>query len=137
MHCSPPSLAVVAAAERALRLNERCGDALRDRLARNVARFRERLAGKGVRPRGGPFPVQTVDGAGRAGAAVLHARLLRRGVRAVLHAGRGGEGALLGFLLTAAHSPDDITRAADALLSAAGLNERRVAPCGKELRRAG
>ena len=121
VHCSPPSLAVVAAAEAALRLNTARGDALRLGLARRVARFRRRLAAAGVRPRGGLFPVQTVGALNGRPAEALHARLEAAGVRTVLLAGRGGKEALVGFLITAAHRPDDIHRAADALLGAAGL----------------
>ncbi|HEX8212495.1 MAG TPA: aminotransferase class I/II-fold pyridoxal phosphate-dependent enzyme [Longimicrobium sp.] len=125
MHCSPPSAAVVAAAERALRVNAEHGDALRLRLARRVALFRRRLAEGGIRPVGGSFPVQSLERAGAIGAGELHARLLRRGVRSVLLAGKVPR---LAFLVTAAHRPDQIIHAADALLAAAASESRRTVP---------
>jgi 8-amino-7-oxononanoate synthase len=48
----------------------------------------------------------------------LHRRLLRRGVRPVLHHARNGSGARLSFIITARHTPGDIARAARALRGA-------------------
>ncbi|MBS1214534.1 MAG: aminotransferase class, partial [Proteobacteria bacterium] len=60
-HCSPPSIAVIHAAEHALAINRRFGDELRLRLAARVRRFRAALARIGVAAEGGLFPVQTLQ----------------------------------------------------------------------------
>lgn len=109
VHCSPPSVASVAAAEHALQLNSRRGDWLRKRLLHNVRRFRGQLVQAGVGVDGGFFPVQTP----RFGkmARPIHAQLLAESVRTVLHRERDTYPAKLSFLITAAHSPQDIDRA--------------------------
>ena len=60
VHCSPPSVAALHAAARALALNDRRGDALRRRLAALVRRLRDGLAAAGLHARGGLFPVQDI-----------------------------------------------------------------------------
>ena len=125
VHCSPPSAAVVHAAARALEVNARCGETLRRRLAERVGRFRERLAGEGIVPAGGLFPVQTVGEAGGVDAARLHERLLAEGIRTVLHRDRTGTRPGLSFLITAAHTSTDVARAAAALAAAARTQENR------------
>ena len=60
VHCSPPSAAVIHAADHALKVNEAIGDDLRGRLAKLVGRFRTRLHDAGINPVGGTFPVQRV-----------------------------------------------------------------------------
>ena len=125
VHCSPPSQAVVHAAARALALNRAAGDRLRLRLLDRVRRFRRRLAEQGVQVRGGDFPVQTLPTANAPAALALQRALLRRGVHAVLLApDPGGGGPRLCFLITAAHAPRDIDRAAAALAAAAREPER-------------
>ncbi len=115
IHCSPPSAAVVHAAERALILNRQRGNALRRRLAELVQRFRSRLARNGFSARGGIFPVQTLMSLGGADARTLHERLLGLGVRTVLHPGRNGHKPGLSFLITTRHTPPEIDYAVDAL----------------------
>lgn len=133
VHCSPPSAAALRAAERALEVNRRAGDALRLRLARGVRRFRERLRGAALRASGGLFPVQTLGSVPGLDAAELHERLLRAGVRTVLHRGRPGGEARIGFLLTAAHSPADIDHATAVLASAVGAKQKRRSPWAADL----
>jgi len=58
VHCSPPSVALVAAAAHALQLNRRAGDALRLRLRARVGQLRAMLAARGIACSGGAFPVQ-------------------------------------------------------------------------------
>src|SRR5262249_17163047 len=55
MHCSPPSVALIYAAERALQINESRGEHLRRRLAQLVRRFREHLRQVGLAASGGLF----------------------------------------------------------------------------------
>jgi len=113
MHASPPSVASLRAAERALELNASHGDALRARLAQLVCRLRRRLAEAGFRTLGGCFPVQTL----RSGfdAEALHQRLLQSGIRTVLHSARHSRAARMSWLITARHTAGEIERAADTI----------------------
>jgi 8-amino-7-oxononanoate synthase len=122
VHCSPPSIAVIHAAERALTVNEKRGDSLRLRLAHLVRFFRHRLIESGFRAIGGFFPVQTLESVPGLSAATLHERLLRLGVRTVLLNGHGGSGPRLTFVLTARHSPIELDYSVRALALAAKGN---------------
>src|SRR5262245_35921927 len=58
IHCSPPSVAAIHAARRALELNQRRGETLRQRLLELVLRLRQRLIKAGLTPVTSlPFPV--------------------------------------------------------------------------------
>jgi 8-amino-7-oxononanoate synthase len=118
VHSSPPSIAVIHAAEHALDLNQKCGDALRLRLARLVRHFRNRLAEVGLSAIGGLFPVQTLAPIPELDAALLYERLLRLGVRTVLRRSHNNHGPLISFLITALHNRADIDRAVDILARA-------------------
>jgi 8-amino-7-oxononanoate synthase len=113
VHCSPPSLAAIAAADHALDENARRGDALRARLAALVARFRQGAAELGLPLVPTLFPVQSLEPMPGAAALRLHGRLRARGVGTVLRAGR--DGPAITFLITARHTPSDIDRALEAL----------------------
>ncbi|KQX01811.1 hypothetical protein ASC94_04260 [Massilia sp. Root418] len=113
VHASPPSVASVAAARRALRLNAACGGVLRLALWRRVRQFRAGLAAAGIACRGGMFPVQVVPLPAGADGAALQAALRSDGVLALLQSHRGG--ASLTFLLRAGHSAHDVARAVAAL----------------------
>jgi 8-amino-7-oxononanoate synthase len=114
VHCSPPSTAVIHAAEHALKMNIERGNYLRLRLANLVRRFRKRLAGAGFSAKGGLFPVQTIAPMSNFDASIIHKRLLQEGIRTVLMS-RSRHRACLGFIISAQHSPDDIDYAVDAL----------------------
>ena len=116
VHCSPPSIAVLRAAERALACNRREGDARREKLLGLVRRFRSGLSTIGIAPSGGVFPIQSIPTAHGTPATVLHERLAKRGVHTVLHGGRQGQ-PRISFLLTSRHTPDEI----DAAVSAVGV----------------
>ncbi|HEX8451996.1 MAG TPA: aminotransferase class I/II-fold pyridoxal phosphate-dependent enzyme [Longimicrobium sp.] len=120
VHSSPPSVAAVRAAARALALNRARGDALRARLAERVARLRRLLAEVGVGTRGGDFPVQTVTGL--ADSAAAQEALAARGIRAVL---RAAPAPRLTLLLRADHSDDELARVAGILAREAEPGERR------------
>jgi 8-amino-7-oxononanoate synthase len=111
VHCSPPSVAVIHAAEHALAINKEYGDALRQRLAQLVRHFRNRLAEVGLSATGGLFPVQKLAQLASIDARMLHEELLRLGIRTVLHRNHNGHGARIGFIITARHSEREIDRA--------------------------
>jgi 8-amino-7-oxononanoate synthase len=115
MHCSPPSLPVIRAAEHALRVNCRCGDRLRLRLASLVTRFRDRAENAGFRFTGGLFPVQTLAPVSNAETRRLHERLLHQGVRTVLRRALHGQGLRISFVITARHTPQAIDSTITAL----------------------
>ena len=122
-HSSPPSMAVVRAAQHALVLNRRVGEARRVRLASLVRRWRAHLAGAGLRAQGLGFPVQSLQLPSGVDARPVHAALKRHGVEAVLsraHEGRGDGAARLSFLFNANHAAAAIDRAAATLLDSVG-----------------
>ena len=119
VHCSPPSMAAIGAAARALQQNHRHGEALRARLAHNVARLRRALTSLGLAASRSLFPVQPLR-LPQGMAAPVQSRLLRRGVRAVLQ-GRSPSRARVSFLLTARHAPNDIDEAIERLTWATDL----------------
>lgn len=104
LHTSPPSAAVLAAAQRALDLNARHGNALRARLAANVAQWRAGMQRAGIVCQGGAFPVQRLPGY-----AHLQVPLAAAGVLALAQTA-GGAGALT-FLLRADHAPAQLAQA--------------------------
>lgn len=108
IHCSPPSLAAIHAARRALSINQVQGEALRQRLMRLVQCLRRVLLGLGLTPLGSSlFPIQTFIGA-HAVLERLHDTLRRRGVRALLTRLCRSAGMGLTFIVTARHAQTDI-----------------------------
>ena len=118
IHCSPPSVPVIRAAEHALSLNRKYGDGLRLRLASLVKYFRHGAQSAGFRFTGGIFPVQTLAPISAAVTGRLHQRLLRQGVRAVLRRSLDGRSDRLSFVITARHTPESIDTAIAALMEA-------------------
>ena len=104
VHASPPSAAVLAAAQRALVLNARQGDALRARLAARVAQWRAGMEAAGIASRGGSFPVQRLPGCGH-----LQDALRQAGVLALAQA--DGQAGTLTFLLRADQTPGELEQA--------------------------
>ncbi len=119
VHCSPPSVAAIHAAQHALELNRKQGDALRFRLARLVRHFRSRLAEYGFSAGGDLFPVQTLHSRPDLDPWTLHERLRAVGIRTIVRRGEVGGGPLLTFIITARHAPEDIDAAVLALAAAA------------------
>jgi 8-amino-7-oxononanoate synthase len=115
VHCSPPAVATVRAAEHALMVNRRSGDRLRLRLFRLVERFRLAVSSAGIRLTPGQFPVQTLAHASEVAMMRLHKRLLHRGVRTVLHRSPAEPDFRISFIITARHTPEAIERAAAVL----------------------
>ena len=132
VHSSPPSLAVISAAERALAINEKHGDHLRSQLAKLVRHFREGLRQIGLFAFGGLFPLQSLKAIPGVDPEPLYHRLLSFGVRGVLRSARHAPGAALSFLITVLHTRSDISRCADALqqsLCSCAMNARsKMAP---------
>jgi len=110
VHCSPPSVAAIAAAGRALALNRRWGDRLRWRLAQLVARFRRGLSRINLPAAAGLFPVQPLNMPRGVQAGAVHRALLDRGIQAVLHRDNGS-GERISFVLTARHESSQIDHA--------------------------
>jgi 8-amino-7-oxononanoate synthase len=121
LHCSPPSVAAIRAAQHALQVNRKHGEGLRARLARLVSRLRHWLARAGFTNGPGlPFPVQSFSSPQWPHAAILHQHLLRSGVRALLTRVCNGITARLTFLLTARHRLADIDSAGRVLARLVG-----------------
>ena len=121
VHCSPPSIAVIHAAEHALAVNDDDGDPLRRRLAQLVRRFRERLRQTGMSASGGWFPVQTLKPILGNDTGRLHERLLRLGIRTVMHRAAEGQVQRLSFLITALHMRSEIDQCVAAVEHACAL----------------
>jgi len=131
MHCSPPSIAAIRAAEHALTVNRAHGNGLRLRLAAAVRRFRARAAHAGLRFTGGLFPVQTLAPVLGMNPIQVYERLLQRGVQAVLHRARKGRALQLSFLITARHLPQEIDLAVDTLIGALSNRQAIFTASGK------
>lgn len=115
MHCSPPSLAVIRAAHRALAVNRAHGDELRLRLCSLVRRFRRRALRVGFPCMEGLFPVQTLVAESNAHTLALHNRLLHCGVRSVLRYDDATSAPRISFVITASHTTEMIDHAIDVL----------------------
>lgn len=127
-HCSPPSNAVIHAAEQALAVNGEQGDRIRFRLWERIRRFRRDLTEVGLSLHGGRFPVQTLAPAPSLDPMKLHEELLRRGVRTVLHRPRHGFRAQISFLITARHRFQDIDHATGLVKQVAQREEATLEP---------
>jgi 8-amino-7-oxononanoate synthase len=116
LHCSPPSVAVIAAARRALHCTAVWGDAPSRRLAALADRLRQRLSRAGLTAIGElPFPVQSFLARSGGEALRLHRHLLNGGVRALLTSGCGGAAPRLTFIINARHCERDIDCAVEVL----------------------
>lgn len=110
VHCSPPSAAMVSAAVHAMKINRACGDELRMKLARRVARFRRGLAKLRLIAIPGLFPVQPLR-LPHLGVETIYEDLKNAGVESVLHRGADDQKARISFIVTVRHSLRDIDRA--------------------------
>jgi 8-amino-7-oxononanoate synthase len=118
IHASPPSIAVVHAAEHALIVNATCGDSIRCYLAELVIRFCEQAPRTSFSGSHSPFPVQMLDPDLYVDPVRLRRRLRAAGVRVLVARERAGSRAKLLFVFNALHSIDDVDQAANALAAA-------------------
>jgi 8-amino-7-oxononanoate synthase len=125
VHSSPPSLAVIAAGQRALVINASQGDSLRSRLLELVCHFRDRLRQLGLSTSGGFFPVQTLKPIPDVDVGWLHNRLMSLGVKTVLHRPQNGLEIKLSFLIATLHTAAEIDTAINALRQARALTRRQ------------
>lgn len=130
-HCSPPSVADLAAAEASLTVNRQRGDTLRRRLAGLVGHLRAGLECLGVAGRRDMFPVQPTGPFPLAVARAVHDGLAHRGIVTALQRPRCGRGALVTFVVTVRHRPAQIVRAVEELGNVLATLDRT------EVRRAG
>lgn len=110
LHCSPPSLANIQAALRALEINERTGDWLRRRLSNNIRAFQSGAGRIDLQVKGGWFPVQTIQQAWKFDPQRIYHRLLEQGVRGLLLQGEQDGEIELSFIITARHTRAQIER---------------------------
>lgn len=128
VHSSPPSVAVVHAAEHALAANEVDGECLRSRLVQLARCFREGLAAFDFSTRGGLFPVQTLGPVPMLDPRLIHQRLTHSGMGTVLHQLRCKRETAVSFLITALHRFTDIEHA---VLAIADMGRRTNAGTAK------
>ena len=117
VHASPPSIAVLHAAEHALIVNAAHGDAIRRHLAELVTYFREQIRWTGFGSQS-IFPAQILASDLHRAPVRLHRMLLAAGVRTVVVRKRDAPGARLVFSFNASHSIADVDQAANTLAAA-------------------
>lgn len=118
VHASPPSIAVLHAADHALVVNATRGDAIRRYLAELVTRFRKRNLLAGVSGPGGIFPVETVASDSREDPVRLHRILRTAGVRTLVAREPTAPTEKLLFVFNASHRIEDIDQATNILAAA-------------------
>jgi 8-amino-7-oxononanoate synthase len=123
VHCSPPSIAALRAAQLALELNHKCADSLRRKLAQLVGRFQEELQAFGIHTRGGKFPIQTLALPGHINPVALHGDLEERGLRAVLRRNGGDSRPQVTLMLNAGQSLNMLRYAAGVIADALAVQE--------------
>jgi 8-amino-7-oxononanoate synthase len=110
VHCSPPSVAAIAAGRCALESNRRMGRALRERLRERIAQLREELAAFGIACMGGEFPVQRILVPHSCDGPAVKRELSLAGVEVLLQGTPARQ--ILTLLLRADHSAQEVAYAA-------------------------
>ena len=103
VHCSPPTVAVLEAAERALAINETEGDTRR-LLSRNWFGDSSSMRSGGIGVESGLFPIQTIEIDRPDRSRGLHVACWKPESSGIRGAESSGEGPRLSFIVTAAHS---------------------------------
>jgi 8-amino-7-oxononanoate synthase len=124
IHCSPPAIVSLHAAENALHKNRQEGDYIRFRLAQLVHFFRERAREAGLGVSESLFPVQQLSFASCVDVINVHRELALRGIHGVLHRQRHGGKPGLSFLITARHTLDELAWTAQLLSRIVGPLQR-------------
>lgn len=125
LHCSPPSVAVIQAAARALAVNTRYGDELRAQLAENICRFRQGVGRLEITVDGGLFPLQTLATPPGILAMEWQQVLMQQQIKALLLKSRADSPARLGFVINARHSARDIDACVECLAKTLNLRSRK------------
>ena len=120
VHCSPPSIAVIAAGLHAMAINRRDGDALRQMLAAKVSRFRRGLRELGLIATASLFPIQAIRLPTGRTAEVVHSKLQKRGIQTVLHSAGRGRRRWISFVISVLHSDAELDSALAHLENAIG-----------------
>lgn len=110
VHCSPPSVAAIAAGRRALETNRRIGQALRARLRERIAQLRAELAAFGIGCMGGEFPVQRIVLPHACDGPAVRNELSLAGIEVLLQGTPARQ--ILTLLLRADHSAQQVAYAA-------------------------
>jgi len=110
IHCSPPSVAAIAAGRCALEANRRIGGALRARLRERTAQLQAALAAQGIDCRGGDFPVQRIMLPTACDGEALRRELSLAGIEVLLQGTQARQ--ILTLLLRADHSAQQVAYAA-------------------------
>lgn len=105
VHCSPPAVVSLLAAERALELNTTMGDAWRSHLARLVEEFRALLQSAGFVSTGDAFPVQQLEPIPGVDVEQFHDKLSALGVRTALCQGHDAQPRIT-FIINRGHSQE-------------------------------
>jgi 8-amino-7-oxononanoate synthase len=115
-HSSPPSIAHLSAAQRALTINSEEGDCRRRRLFAGVTRFKQRLSMAGISSKGGLFPVQHLGGLSQDSLLSLHQALEKDDIRTVLTKDHQSPVPQLTLLFRAGLRDEEIDRVTDKLI---------------------
>lgn len=115
LHCSPPSIPAALTARQALALNSRLGDRTRSCLVGLVRIFRNELLHRGLTPQPGLFPVQSLPLPQRAPVATIQQRIDQAGLQAVFRRCPDRAAPCISFVITARHTPAELSYAAQAL----------------------
>ncbi len=118
LHCSPPAIGLLHAAEQALDINESNGHNLRQRLALLVYHFLKKLRKSNLPITKGFFPVKTMSlsSANKADILWIHNNLLNLGIKTVLHTNHKEQQESISFLITAQHCIEDLDYLVEKLL---------------------
>ncbi|MEZ5040228.1 MAG: aminotransferase class I/II-fold pyridoxal phosphate-dependent enzyme [Saprospiraceae bacterium] len=106
IHCSPPSSALISAANHALLVNVREGELRRHQLRQNVLYFQQKLQRVGLQTPNHLFPIQCLEELPHQAAIGIHRRLKERGIQTLLLA--RPKGPCLSFLIRSDHTKADI-----------------------------
>lgn len=110
VHCSPPSVAAIAAGRSALETNRKVGRALRERLRERVAQLQAALAERGIGCLGGGFPVQRIVLPPSCDGLAIRRELSLAGIEVLLQGTPARQ--ILTLLLRADHSAQQLAYAA-------------------------